>query len=55
MGQRADAFDDADDLAEEIERLEELVADVERAHDQVQDLSATIPELKGTLEDAAED
>jgi len=52
MGQRADAFDDADDLAEEIEEIEDLVEDIETAHEQVSDLSATIPELKGALEDA---
>jgi hypothetical protein len=55
MGQRADAFEDADDLAEEIEELEALVGDVETAHDQVDDLTSTIPELKGALEDPDED
>jgi hypothetical protein len=55
MGQRADAFEDADDLAEEIEELEALVGDVGTAHDQVDDLTSTIPELKGALEDPDED
>jgi SepF-like predicted cell division protein (DUF552 family) len=58
MGERADAFEDADDLAEAIETVEELVADVEDAREQVGDLTATIPQLRSSLEefegDAAE-
>jgi len=50
MGERADAFDDAADLAEEIETVEELIADVEAAHDQVGELTSTIPQLRSTLE-----
>jgi hypothetical protein len=52
MGERADAFEDADDLAAEIEELEALVADIEGAHEQVSGLAATLPELRGALEDA---
>lgn len=56
MGERADAFEDADDLAEEIETVEELITDVEDAREQVGDLTATIPQLRSTLEEfAAED
>ena len=55
MGERANAFDDADDLEADIAELEELVGAIETAHDQVGDLTATIPELRGTLEDAHED
>jgi len=51
MGERADAFEDADDLAEEIETLEGLVADVEAAQEQVGDLTATVPQLRSTLEE----
>jgi hypothetical protein len=51
MGQRADAFDDADDLEAEIAEVEGVVSDIQTAHDQVGDLAATIPELKGALED----
>ena len=54
MGERADAFDDADDLAAEIEDLDALLGDVETARDQVGELTGTIPQLKGALEDAAE-
>ncbi|SEO64206.1 hypothetical protein SAMN05216388_101619 [Halorientalis persicus] len=54
MGDRADAFEDADDLAEEIETLEEVFADIEDAHEQVSDLASTVPELRGALDDAHE-
>ncbi|SEH17130.1 hypothetical protein SAMN04487967_3000 [Natronorubrum sediminis] len=52
MGQRADAFEDADDLEEEIETLEEAIGDIADAGEQVGDLTSTIPALRGTLEDA---
>ena len=52
MGERADAFEDADDLAEEIETLDEVFADIEDAHEQVSDLASTVPELRGALDDA---
>lgn len=50
MGTRADAFADAEDLREEIEQLETVLEDLETAHEQVGDLTRTIPELRGTLE-----
>lgn len=53
MGERADAFDDADDLAQEIEALEGVVTDILTAHEEVSELAATIPELRGALEEAA--
>jgi hypothetical protein len=55
MGKRADAFEDADDLEEAIEEVEELMASITEAHGKVSDLAATIPELRGALEEAAED
>lgn len=57
IGKRADAFDDAEDLDEEIERLEAVVEDLETAHEQVGDLTRTIPELRNALDeiDADED
>ena len=55
MGERADAFEDADDLEEAITDLEELIEDVETAREQVGDLTSTIPQLRGTLEDFAEE
>ncbi|MCU4802614.1 DUF5790 family protein [Halobacteria archaeon HArc-gm2] len=51
MGERADAFEDADDLAEEIETVGELVEDVEDAKEQVGDLASTVPQLRSQLEE----
>ena len=53
MGERADAFEDADDLAADIEDLEALLADLEAAREQVGDLTGTVPRVKGDLEDVA--
>ena len=50
MGERADAFDDADDLTAEIETIESAVADVESAHEQAGSLATTIPGLRKSLE-----
>jgi hypothetical protein len=55
MGERADAFEDADDLEDAIADLEELIEDVETAREQVGDLTSTIPQLRGALEDFAEE
>jgi hypothetical protein len=54
MGQRADAFEDADDLEEAIAELEELLGEIETAHEEASDLASTIPGLRGALEDAAD-
>ena len=55
MGEQADAFEDAEELAEEIEEVAELIEDIERAHEQVGELASTIPQLRSALEDAEED
>ncbi|QGA84133.1 DUF5790 family protein [Halomicrobium sp. LC1Hm] len=55
MGERADAFEDAGDLEEDIDALETLLEDVETAREQVGELTSTIPQLRGTLEEFAED
>ena len=52
LGQRADAFEDADDLEDDIGELEALFGDIETAHEETSDLAATVPGLKSTLEDA---
>ncbi|WP_336327320.1 DUF5790 family protein [Halovenus sp. HT40] len=52
MGKEADAFEDAADLAEDIEAVEELLGDIETAHDQVGELASTIPQLKSALEES---
>jgi len=54
MGERADAFEDADDLAEEIATVGELIEDVTEAREQVGDLTSTIPQLRSTLEEFEE-
>jgi hypothetical protein len=54
VGTEADAFEDAGDLEAEVDELERIIADVEAAHEQVSDLTATVPELRGALEDAHE-
>ncbi|WP_254829581.1 DUF5790 family protein [Haloglomus salinum] len=54
LGQRADAFEDADDLEDEIGELEELFGDIETAHEEVSDLASTIPGVRSALEDAHE-
>ena len=55
MGERADAFEDADDLAEEIEAIEDVLDDVTEAHEQVSDLASTVPQLRSALEEFADD
>jgi uncharacterized membrane protein YdfJ with MMPL/SSD domain len=54
MGERADAFEDADDLAADIEAVENLVEDIEDAREQVTDLTSTLPQLKSSLEEGTE-
>ena len=54
VGQRADAFDDPDALADEIEALEALVTSIEDAEGLVGDLTGTIPQVRSQLQDAAE-
>jgi hypothetical protein len=55
MGERADAFEDADDLEAAIADVADLIEDIEAAHEQVGDLTSTIPQLRSALEDAEED
>ncbi|MFB6255997.1 MAG: DUF5790 family protein [Haloplanus sp.] len=54
MGERADAFEDADDLAAAIEDLESLIDSIDKAHDDVSDLTNAIPELRGALQEFEE-
>jgi hypothetical protein len=55
MGERADAFEDGDDLADGIEAVEDLIADVEAAHENVSDLASTVPQLRSALEELETD
>jgi hypothetical protein len=54
MGERAQAFADADEIQAEIEAVEEVIAEMRTARDQVSDLAGTVPELRAALEDARE-
>ena len=55
IGQRADAFEDGEDLAEAIEEVESLFSRMETARESVSDLASTLPELKSELEAAHAD
>jgi hypothetical protein len=55
MGQRADAFEDADDLEADLDAVEDVLADLETVREQVGELTSTIPELRGALDDAHAD
>ena len=52
LGERADAFEDADDLAAEIETIEELLETINAVHDDVGELTGTVPGLRSSLQDA---
>jgi hypothetical protein len=54
LGSRADAFENPEELQEEIETVEELLETVDSASDEVSELTATIPALRGDLADAHE-
>lgn len=51
IGNRADVFEDADDLEARIETLDDVIGEVEEAHDHVSALASTVPELRDTLDD----
>ncbi len=55
MGERADAFEDADDLEAEIDDLEALIEEIEDAHEDASELAGALPELRSELQDAAGD
>ena len=54
VGERADAFEDADDLKGELEAVEDVLSDLETAREQVGELASTVPELRSALGDAHE-
>jgi len=51
IGERADAFEDGDDLEAEIEAIEDMLGDLEEVAEAVGDLAASIPELRSRLEE----
>lgn len=55
LGERADAFEDSEDLEAEIEAIEELLATIETVHDDVADLTGTVPQLRSSLQDATDE
>lgn len=55
VGERADAFEDPESLQAELDELEELIGEIEDAHDSVSDLASTVPELRGSLEEFEDD
>jgi len=55
VGERADAFEDAADLAAAIEDVEETLTLVVDAGEQVNALTGTMPELRSALQAAADD
>ncbi|PSP74395.1 hypothetical protein BRC86_06095 [Halobacteriales archaeon QS_3_64_16] len=52
MGERAEAFEDAEDLEVEIESIEEMIEDVQSAREKVGDLTSTVPGLRSALNEA---
>jgi len=54
LGSRADAFENPEELQAEIETVEELLETVDEAGEEVGELTATIPALRGDLQDAHE-
>lgn len=50
MGERADVFAD-DEFGARIAALEEVMGDVEAAHEHASELASTVPELRGALDD----
>jgi hypothetical protein len=52
VGQRADAFEDADDLEADLAAVEDVLADLETAREQVGELASTVPELRSALDEA---
>ena len=54
LGSRADAFENPEELEDEIETVEALLETVDEASDEVSELTATIPALRGDLQEAHE-
>ncbi|MDS0296289.1 DUF5790 family protein [Halogeometricum luteum] len=52
IGQRAEAFEDADDLEEEIESMTELLDSVRETGELVGELTSAMPQLRSQLQEA---
>lgn len=55
VGERADAFEQADELGEQIEAVEAAVEQVEQVDEQVSELTTALPDLKTRLEELSTD
>jgi len=55
MGERAEAFEDAGDLEDDIDAVEGLITDLTDAREQVSDLAGTVPEIRSELESAGDE
>lgn len=51
VGERADAFEEDDDLGAEIDEVAALVEDLEAAAENVGDLTGTVPQVRGALQE----
>ena len=51
VGERADAFENPDELEAELDELDTLIEEIEDARELVGDLTSTVPELRGSLEE----
>lgn len=55
MGTRAEAFEDASDIASEIEDLENLLSHISNAHELSNELASTLPELRNQLDTSSDE
>ncbi|MFB6254855.1 MAG: DUF5790 family protein [Halobacteriaceae archaeon] len=51
MGQRAEAFDNPDELKERIDEFESIIQDMETAEEHIQALTSLLPDLRNQLLD----
>jgi len=55
LGERADAFEDADDLEAAITDIESLVGDIDAAAAEAASLTGSVPAIRGALQDTTEE
>jgi len=52
LGQEAGVFDEDDELGDELEAVGELLTTLQTAHEQVGELTSTVPQLRSELQEA---
>lgn len=52
LGQQAGVFDDDDELGAELESVADLLTTLQTAHEQVGELTSTVPQLRSSLQEA---